>query len=508
MKLQEYIEEKKKLLKESPEKAFNDLIEQIKHTYQKINSLEKTNKKKIYDLFTLFDIGKEISSSLDISNIIQQVMFTSRAQMKAKQVHLLIKSEDEEILVIKKSTAVKTPEEKEKFIFNINDEFIRLLQESRKPCFIKDIENKMDPKVKTKFNQLNAMLLVPLIAKENLIGILILGPKIKDEYSEDNLSFLSVLANFTAAAVENAQLYTKVNHNLSLISGLYEISGIMNSAVSLEEISKMVIETITTGFNVDMCAIILVNHTTGKLEIKAQSGLSDDSVNNYHVDVDTDSLESINESSFITDVSKNKGIKMFSQEDQAMISYLFQIPLRAGEKFIGFLDIYRFKDEKVKQDEKKNVFTIISSQVAPALLMAQMIDEKKESVINPFLSIKQVLENEINRAKEFDQGFVLLDVRFDNIAEYLAKQKITDYDDFFFNLETLLKINLRENDKIIRTCFSSYLIVLPLTLISDAEEVTKNFDFKNFDSVKEYMNIKTIAYPDNAQDINSLLVLL
>ncbi|MDD5065895.1 MAG: GAF domain-containing protein, partial [bacterium] len=427
MKLSEYLEEKKKLFAGDPQKAFEDVVNQLKHASLRIAELDKKNRKKIYDLFTLFDIGRDLSSSLEINTIIRSVLLTSRAQMKARNVHLFLKSEaDENKLVLISSTSLKSPEERNRVFFLKDHPLVLFLEDKQKPCLLPDILKDMPLNgLSEHLAKLDSLVYVPLIVKETLIGILALDRKIKEEYTEDNLSFLSVLASITAAAVENARLYDHVNQNLNLINGLYQISGIMNSATSLDEILNMVMETITTGFGVEVCAILLLNKMTGKLEVRTHKGLSADTERTYQPEADSVLMEEFKETVFVQDIKGDREFqKYFSSDDKARISYSFAIPLRAGEKLLGSLNIYKFKDfqptpEKV--DEKKNVFSIIASQIAPALLMAKMIEEVREKTDNPFLIVKDLVGREIVRAREFNLGFVLLSIVFRNLPEYFKK---------------------------------------------------------------------------------------
>jgi putative nucleotidyltransferase with HDIG domain len=58
---------------------------------------------------------------------------------------------------------------------------------------------------------LNAELFIPLIAKDDLVGILTVGPKRSTEaFSRDDQLTLTTLANQTAVAVENARLYDEL----------------------------------------------------------------------------------------------------------------------------------------------------------------------------------------------------------------------------------------------------------------------------------------------------------
>jgi len=64
-------------------------------------------------------------------------------------------------------------------------------------------------------NKMGAELLIPLLVREELIGILILGAKLSEEsYSSDELNTLAALANQTAVAIQNAWLYSDLEQNL------------------------------------------------------------------------------------------------------------------------------------------------------------------------------------------------------------------------------------------------------------------------------------------------------
>ena len=69
---------------------------------------------------------------------------------------------------------------------------------------------------RTQWNALRPALVVPVIAKNGLIGLLMLGPKLSGvDYDADDRLTLMTLANQTAVAIENARLYSDVQHQLA-----------------------------------------------------------------------------------------------------------------------------------------------------------------------------------------------------------------------------------------------------------------------------------------------------
>jgi signal transduction histidine kinase len=69
---------------------------------------------------------------------------------------------------------------------------------------------------KRELENIGAELFIPLKVKDELVGILALGPKLSEEtYSQDDQLTLTTLANQTAVAIENARLYQQVQQELA-----------------------------------------------------------------------------------------------------------------------------------------------------------------------------------------------------------------------------------------------------------------------------------------------------
>ncbi len=67
--------------------------------------------------------------------------------------------------------------------------------------------------------QLDAELFIPVTAKNELVGIFTLGPKLSEEqYSQDDISTIITLANQTAVAIENARLFWQLEGTLEALS--------------------------------------------------------------------------------------------------------------------------------------------------------------------------------------------------------------------------------------------------------------------------------------------------
>jgi signal transduction histidine kinase len=71
---------------------------------------------------------------------------------------------------------------------------------------------------KEHLEQLNAELLIPAMAKNELVGVFTLGPKLSQEqYSQDDVRTIITLANQTAVAIENALLFCQLEGTLEAL---------------------------------------------------------------------------------------------------------------------------------------------------------------------------------------------------------------------------------------------------------------------------------------------------
>ena len=89
---------------------------------------------------------------------------------------------------------------------------------------------------------IGAELFVPLKAKDQLVGILALGPKLSEEsYSQDDQLILTTLANQTAIAIENARLYEAQRQRRAELEALHQASLHLTSTLELQPVLEAIL---------------------------------------------------------------------------------------------------------------------------------------------------------------------------------------------------------------------------------------------------------------------------
>jgi len=205
------------------EKASSPLFTPVE-LQTKLDRLSEVNrllKRKIFDFYTIFEISRQLNSTLDLNELLENILSACLSQLSPKWVMIFCQKEpkDKKLSLVKSAgenlstESESTSGQEVKITLDLNPHFISFLKESNRPLFFDEIEresgfNAWEKRKWSRYKRFGAELLVPLVLKEKLIGILLLSRKISDSlYFENDLEFLDLLSNQAAVAVENALLY-------------------------------------------------------------------------------------------------------------------------------------------------------------------------------------------------------------------------------------------------------------------------------------------------------------
>ncbi|MFH1825322.1 MAG: diguanylate cyclase [Candidatus Firestonebacteria bacterium] len=188
--------------------SFNEMVDGLEETQFKLT-------RRVRDISTLLNSAKELNFSLDIEGIGSVILYTSKEHINASSAILfLLLNEEETTLYFNLATGYSN---KIDITFNIKDNFCNYLIKSKKVEKFSNIKtNCNDLESIKKLEELNCEICAPLVFKERLSGILIIGSsKAYLPYQDSDLEFLSALINIATVALESSYL-----HILSITDGL------------------------------------------------------------------------------------------------------------------------------------------------------------------------------------------------------------------------------------------------------------------------------------------------
>lgn len=179
---------------------------------EKLLLLSETNrqlKRKIFDLYTVFEISRNFNSVLDYQTLLDTFIFTCLGQVAALKAAIFLSREGNSdsfyLAKAKGSGDLPLPEER----ISADSRLAGYLRRLNRPVpteeLLKDVAGPEEISILSKFSPGIA---VPLIYQTRLTGVFLLSDRISSSpFREDDIEFLSILANQIAVAIENARLY-------------------------------------------------------------------------------------------------------------------------------------------------------------------------------------------------------------------------------------------------------------------------------------------------------------
>ncbi len=169
--------------------------------FGKLKAVNRQLDKKVQELNTLFEIGKNLNSTLDLSKIVNILQFTIMGEMAVNKL----------LLFIEKNGAFELAANR-----GINDssQIFTLLTE---PAMLSFLAQQLTSTVVDDHKEISELailhkaglrVIVPMRVQEETKGVLLLGPKMsRAPYAPDELDFLSTLGNRVMISIENARLF-------------------------------------------------------------------------------------------------------------------------------------------------------------------------------------------------------------------------------------------------------------------------------------------------------------
>jgi GAF domain-containing protein len=246
---------------------------------------------------------------------------------------------------------------------------------------------------------IRSAILVPLIAEDQVIGVLSLRSTKTKAYTEQDVRLTESIASQIAGAVANAQLYLErlqaeeaarrseeeAKRLAQENAVVAEIGRIISSTPDIEDIYERFAEQARQLIAFDYICISTVNQEKGTLYIPYVSGY----VIPGRVRTDVVSLAG----SFTEEAARTRSSQLIQTEDAEEVAARFPgllpflqhgfrsfmaIPLISNDQVIGVLCVYSIKSKAYKETEV-NLAEQIANQIAGAIANAQLFAERKQA---------------------------------------------------------------------------------------------------------------------------------
>src|SRR5437764_4905831 len=267
----------------------------------------------------------------------------------------------------------------------------------------------LDPRFKDlpdlRDQRFQSFLSVPMVAKNQFIGVLNVKTAATHHYSDQQIRLLSAAAAQAAAAIEGARIHDEMTARKSQLSAISEVSKTITSNLYLEEILQLLVAMTAQTMNFKICSLMLLDEKRGELVIKATQSKSADYLQKPNLKVgESVAGGAVQEDSVMTvlDVKQAPGYRFPDIAEREGLCSMACVPLRIKARVIGVLNCYTGKPHVFSREEIDLLSTLanyaaIAIENAKLMVRSAIIQEMHHRVKNSLQTVASLLRLRLNR---------------------------------------------------------------------------------------------------------------
>jgi multidrug resistance efflux pump len=228
----------------------------------------------VHRMSQLYDLEKSLNSTLEFDAVIQMVPEKAIAMMPSQAIHLWL-FEGQILRLVSSQGADATVElgmqQKP------GEGYVADMAEEGEPLLMDDPDDERLSLRNTAADEESGIplvtnaLLVPLIQDEAEVGVLEAINRDDHPFDEDDLFFLTSMAETVSSALKNASLMLS-ERKLAILEALVRVSSEITSTLRLDRLLQIIVNSPQNVLPYEICAIALDNR--GRLQLKAVSGMA------------------------------------------------------------------------------------------------------------------------------------------------------------------------------------------------------------------------------------------
>ena len=351
-------------------------------TENAVKELKKALLEKAKETAILHQISESISSNLNLDEVLKQIIeiVVQVTHADASLLYLLDGHKEELIL-----RASKNPHPKliGRIRLEIGEGITGWVAKEKKPVAIPKNASD-DPRFKVFHNlpedRYQAFLSVPLIVKNEVIGVINVQHKRPHEYNHGEMALLTTIAHQVGGAIENARLYQEMKKKAMQIETLSKVSRTITSNRYLEEILHLIVTMTAEMMDSKICSIMLLNEERQELEIAATQSLSEA----YRKKPPLKIGQSISGLAVkerrpigVLDVTREANYMYPDLAEKEGLRSLLSVPMMLKDRVIGVINSYTSYEHRFSEEEIK-LLQSVANQAAVAIENTKLMQRSLE----------------------------------------------------------------------------------------------------------------------------------
>jgi GAF domain-containing protein len=216
---------------------------------------------------------------------------------------------------------------------------------------------------------------VPLLAGEELVGLLVLISEDKGAFDANDMRLLQALAHHATMAIGNARIYESVTRRNRALSALFAVAEAVNCPGDLDDILREGLKQVLSVTGLEMGAIALSESGTAPLVLHYQEGMSAEVEEWLKGQLGRKSIEACPEGeTLLTEEILSDGPDVPLPVRKEGIRLTAEVPLYAEGRLVGVLSIVT-REPRLFSSEERALLQAISHQLGTAIANERLRQE-------------------------------------------------------------------------------------------------------------------------------------
>ena len=397
-----------------------------------------------------------ILSSMDSDTVLHQILLIVRNYFEISHCAVMLADETRQELYCSAQIGYEAEIVKKRRLRIGKDGVSGYVAAKRVPTYIPDVRK--DPRYLAVDGRVQSQLCIPLIVREDCVGVLNLESDQIDFFTDEMIGLLALFANQAAVALDNARLYSTERKRMRQIEFVNLIARSSTTANSLDQLLGTIAELLADTF--DGCDVaILIRNNFGTFEVGTATELSRLDVGRVqrstHEGLIRDALDA--RSSVVgTGDAVTEGAKCE-----------MALPLISVGETLGVI-LLSSQSSNVFGSEDRSIAQATADVCATAIRNVQLADElRRVTNTDPLTGLFNqrylhfCVGQELSRAKRFGSDFAIVGIDLVGFHNVNQNQGFNKGDELLKRVGVKLGGALRAVDTVCRYEADTFVAVLP-----------------------------------------------
>jgi two-component system, NtrC family, sensor histidine kinase KinB len=307
----------------------------------------------------LYNISRELASALDLQTLLERVLFLCMDNIGAANGSIIVLDEKgqavESIIVVGKRVHVNTTRQ---LRIILEGGLAGWVAKHRQAVLIPDTSHDerwmQRPDDDAKRTGPKSAMSVPLLVRNQIVGIMTLVHPIPGFFNFDHLELLKAIADQAGIAVLNARLYSESQRQARVMTAVANSAAAITGALHLEEVLNAILTETRKALDVEIVSLALIDLTDQYLKYQATTMDKKPDIIGQTLRIEDQVLDLISQEGQGVILSRLHEDSLFSSEinyePEFELPAVAYAPIRSDNKVIGLLEAVNTKEVGLNPD--------------------------------------------------------------------------------------------------------------------------------------------------------------